>query len=279
MVEKQSDGSDKSMSAERKRMIKKRALAGKENLECGEKFGSVSEAALGKVVCVTGPMASGKNYICAILESVSGQTLPAASSVAARASVSAARNVLSESRPSLPFVSIDADKVVHEVLKSESVKAKILATFGKAADEKGINLLNEDGSLNRRNLGELIFADKRLLSCQEAIVHPEVGKSIERFIGAHKNENVLINATVLYKTEAMKLCDAVLYVTAPIATRFLRAKKRDGLKSAQIIARFWSQRKLFAKYKKATADIYKVNNTGNKKKLEIQLKRFLKSCR
>ena len=82
-------------------------------------------------------MAAGKNYICSQYESNG-------------------------------WLSIDADKLVHQAIKqNENV---IFAAFSDDAEKTGINLKNADGSLNRRNLGALIFNSPELLKKQEQIV-------------------------------------------------------------------------------------------------------------
>ena len=84
-------------------------------------------------------------------------------------------------------------------------------------------------------------------------------------------KDVVVNATVLYKIPSVKKCDAVIFVDAPVLTRLFRARKRDGMKTVQILQRFWSQKNLFSKYKKSNADTFKVNNTGDLTALEEKL--------
>lgn len=196
------------------------------------------------ILCVTGCMAAGKNAASEILEKKG-------------------------------FVSIDADKVVHQILLERDFQEKVIATFKSFADEKKIELRNEDGTLNRRNLGALIFADKKLLALQESLVLPEVDKRLCEFIDSNSKKNVILNATVLYKIPCVKKCDAVIFIDAPLFTRLIRARKRDGMKFFQIIQRFWSQRNLFSKYKKSNADTFKVRNLGNLKVLEENLEKII----
>lgn len=189
------------------------------------------------IFCITGKMAAGKNAVSSIFEKHG-------------------------------FISIDADKVVHGILSEKEFQEKVLATFSDIAAQKSINLINTDGTLNRRNLGALIFNDKKLLKLQENLVLPEVDRKLNEFINLNNGKNILLNATVLYKIPVMSRCSKVIFVTAPLITRFFRAKKRDGMKNLQILQRFWSQKNLFSKYKKSNADIVKVKNTGNLEDLE-----------
>ena len=81
------------------------------------------------ILCVTGPMAAGKNAVSSILEEKD-------------------------------FISVDADILTHKAI--ENITPEILKTFSALAKEKNITLTAEDGKINRRALGELIFSSKEL---------------------------------------------------------------------------------------------------------------------
>lgn len=185
--------------------------------------------------------------------------------------MAAGKNAASDILSRRGFACVDADVLVHQLLAEPRIQERVLAEFGAAAKERGISLANADGSLNRRALGALLFADKALLARQEALLHPEVDALISAFVAAQADANIVLNATVLYKTASMRLCNAVIFIDAPLLTRFFRARRRDGMKAAHILARFWQQRNLFAKYKNANADIHKVSNTGDLRALEKKL--------
>ncbi|MBO4532153.1 MAG: dephospho-CoA kinase [Treponema sp.] len=168
------------------------------------------------VIAVTGPMASGKNYICTQLEQQG-------------------------------WCSIDADILVHKAI--ELVKDKILQKFIPYAEQQNIKLTNDDGTINRRALGQLLFSFPELLQVQESIVYPIIIEQIQDFINQH--EKSIINATVLYKTpQLLVLCDKVLYVKAPFFTRLTRARRRDKLPFSQIFKRFKAQKNLLKEYQK-----------------------------
>ena len=195
------------------------------------------------VLCVTGPMAAGKNAVSALLEEKG-------------------------------FLCIDADICVHDIVDKQ--KDKILARFGDIAAERGVEICNPDGKINRRALGSIVFSDPELLKAQEAIIHPAVEAELNAFIDENPDKNIVLNATVLYKTQVIERCDAVIFVTAPLIKRFFRVKSRDSMPTMQILSRFYSQREIFAKYKKIKTDIYRVRNSGSldilRKKLDSVLR-------
>ena len=176
-----------------------------------------------QVICVTGQMAAGKNYICSLLEKEG-------------------------------FVSIDLDKTAHTAISL--CTEQILSAFSGEAEKRGISLVNGDGSLNRRALGEIVFSDKKLLARQEAIIYPKIIELTNQFIKENREKSVILNATVLFKTpELLSQCEKILFVTAGFFTRVCRAKKRDGLPLRQILARFKNQKNLLAEYKSAAASL------------------------
>lgn len=195
------------------------------------------------VLCVTGPMAAGKNLAASILEKKG-------------------------------WACVDADKSVHVAL--EQLKPQIVALHKAEAERLGISLVKPDGSLDRRAVGRIVFANPAALRAQEALLYPQVCRQMRQFIDSHPNQPVALNATVLYKTpELLSACDFVLFVDAPWLVRLFRSKKRDGLPFSQILSRFQSQRNIFAKYKKSNADIYRVWNIGFPYALERRIERML----
>ena len=199
------------------------------------------------ILCVTGPMAAGKNVASDILEK------------------------------DFSFKSVDCDLLVHKAI--ENAKDKIIASFGEIAKEKNISLLNADGTINRRAIGKIIFGDKELIKRQENIVFPETERLIEAFISENKGSDIAINATVLYKIKAINLCDSVLYIDCFSLVRLYRAYKRDGIPLGQILARFKAQKTLFLEYKRSSADINRVWNYGSRKNLSKKIGLVLKRCR
>ena len=179
-----------------------------------------------QTIAVTGPMAAGKNYICQKLEQEG-------------------------------WAAIDADILVHDAI--EIAKDRIIDTFTPYAEEHNIKIARTDGTIDRRALGQLLFAIPELLKVQESIVYPIITKWIDDFISEH--EKTIINATVLYKTpDILNRCQKILFVTAPLLTRLRRARTRDHLPYRQILRRFWVQRNLLKEYQKTGIPVEIIKN-------------------
>ena len=196
------------------------------------------------ILCVTGPMAAGKNAVCRILEERG-------------------------------FIALDADRQVHGAI--EKAAPEIIKTFSKEANAKNITLTDKNERINRRELGRLLFTSKDLLAKQERIVYPVIIEETKRFIQKQqeqkKEADIILNATVLYKTpELLRLCKYIIYVDAPKITRIVRALKRDRMPLRQILSRFATQKGLFSEYKKTGVPIIKITNAGSEKKLKSAIK-------
>ena len=195
------------------------------------------------ILCVTGPMAAGKNAVCRILEERG-------------------------------FIALDADKQVHGAI--EKAAPEIIKTFSNEAKAQNITLTDENGRINRRELGRLLFNRPDLLSKQESIVYPVIIEETKNFIQKQQelksDADIILNATVLYKTpELLNLCKYIIYVDAPKITRIVRSLKRDRMPLRQILSRFASQKNLFSEYKKTGFPIIKITNAGSEKKLETSI--------
>ncbi len=170
---------------------------------------------------------------------------------------------------------IDADALVHEAIESEA--DKIIRTFSQDAKKRGIDIVRQDGSIDRRSLGKIVFSDASLLAKQEAIVYPAIEKHAMQKIDSHEAKNIALNAAVLYKTPTlMRMCRAILYVEAPFLVRLFRAKKRDGEAVRAICKRFRAQCGLYRNYKQSGIPIVKVRNVSSLSALERNTEKALR---
>jgi dephospho-CoA kinase len=116
---------------------------------------------------------------------------------------------------------LDADALAHRELEREEVRARIVR-------ELGPEVLAADGrTIDRRALGERVFADRAALARLEAIVHPGVLAAFERALAAREGAPVLVfDAPLLVEAGALGRCDEVLFVDASREAREARARAR-----------------------------------------------------
>ena len=151
---------------------------------------------------------------------------------------------------------LDVDRLGHICI--ENRKREIFARFGS-------DLANPDGSVNRKALGERVFARKEELSALEKIVHPEANRMTDEWVEARGGKTCAVNAALLHRSSVFARLDRVILVRAPLFTRLLRAKRRDGLPWPDLLRRFASQRQFNSQYLSSGADIYIVENPGTGK--------------
>ncbi|WP_304244160.1 dephospho-CoA kinase [Gracilinema caldarium] len=175
-----------------------------------------------KLIGLTGQYCAGKNHVASILE---------------------ARGI--------PV--LDVDKLGHLALEQE--KAAITARFGT-------DILNADGSINRKALGARVFGNPGDLADLEAIVHPRANQLTETWIASRTEPALAINAALLHRSAAFQKLTCIIIVQAGLLTRLFRAKKRDKLPLFELLKRFKSQHQFNAQYFQGNADTYIVKNRG-----------------
>lgn len=133
---------------------------------------------------------------------------------------------------------IDADCMAHQMTeKGSPCLAEIEAAFGK-------EVFLEDGSLNRKKLGETVFADPVKKERLEQIITQKV---IEKTLAEidrsrrQQEELVVLDAPLLFECGMQGDTDENWLVTCDKKIRFARIAARDGLSSEEIEKRMRNQ--------------------------------------
>ena len=117
---------------------------------------------------------------------------------------------------------IDCDAAYHEMLaENEELR--------NAINEKFPGVFRSDGSLNRRKLGEEVFARKDRMEQLNEIVFRFVVPESERRVEALPDGLYAIDAVNLLESGLDHLCDQTIAVTAPLELRVRRIMARDGI--------------------------------------------------
>ncbi len=135
-------------------------------------------------------------------------------------------------------VVLDADKVGHEAYRPGTPAWKeVVATFGK-------DIVAGDGSIDRRKLGAIVFADPAALQRLNAIMHPRMFEMMRERIDEFRRrgvEVVVLDAAILLEANWTPLVDEVWVVVASEDRVVERAVARTGLPEEQIRRRIRSQ--------------------------------------
>ena len=115
---------------------------------------------------------------------------------------------------------LDCDEIYHELLISD--KAML-----SAIDTRFPGVV-ENGSLNRKKLGGIVFADQQALLDLNTITHTAVKEEVLRRL-EQKPALAAIDAIGLFEGDLASLCDVTATVTAPVEDRVRRLMARDGI--------------------------------------------------
>jgi dephospho-CoA kinase len=156
------------------------------------------------------------------------------------------------------YTVVDVDRVGHQVLGEKA--PEVISAFGSGVVGAG-------GSVDRRALSRIVFANHGELKRLERIVHPAMVEKVESIVRSAKG-NVLINAAILFTMGLAPLCDAVICVSSPGILRAFRGARRDGVTVREAFQRILSQGGIYSQCHGSAVDIYNVRNWGNFRSLE-----------
>ncbi len=120
------------------------------------------------------------------------------------------------------FTHIDLDEISRSVTQGGTECTK------EIADKFGTHLLLEDGSLNRRALGEIVFRDEEKLKLLNEITHKYILQSMEEIISRTEGD-ILLDAPLLFEADLDMRCHCTIGVIADKELQVKRIALRDGI--------------------------------------------------
>lgn len=152
--------------------------------------------------------------------------------------IGSGKSTVSQFLAELGATIIDADKAGHAAIKSGTeVWHEVVAAFGR-------RILNSNGEVDRKKLGEIVFGKPELLSRLNQIVHPRILEMVKSQIEAYERrgiEVVILEVPLLLEAGWASRVDEVWVTVAPESTVLARLKKRTGLSQEQALARIGAQ--------------------------------------
>jgi dephospho-CoA kinase len=171
-------------------------------------------------------------------------------SVALTGNVASGKSHIAEIFRGLGAHVIDADKIAHAALEQETLH-EITKHFPSAI---------EDGRINRKELGRIVFADGAKLKMLEEILHPLVRRKYLEFLKQHKDRLTVVEIPLLFETGADVFFDFVIYVDVHPETQKERALKRHNMTQEKLNQMLARQHKISPAEKKLRADFVIDNN-------------------
>lgn len=180
---------------------------------------------------------------------------------------------------------LDADQIAREiVLPGSEMLIRLTAVFGE-------EIIAEDGSLNRKKLGNIVFSDAEKKKTLDSMMHTEILELIHERIHQFREKTeaaaksaidpefrsrngvIFIDAPLLFETGLHESVSEIWVVDADDETRIKRIMERDGLKREEILKIISSQ--MARNEKNRRADII-LDNMGDQEALYRQLEELLK---
>jgi dephospho-CoA kinase len=193
------------------------------------------------VVGLTGGIGSGKSTVAAILAELGGHV-------------------------------IDADKIGHEVYRPGT------EGFRAVVDAFGAGVVGADGTIDRRVLGGIVFADEAARMRLNALVHPLIGREIARRIEAARGEErpIVVEAALLLEAGWRPLIDQVWLVSVPRETAIARLIASRGLTRVEVERRLDAQ--VTDAARRPLADVV-IDNDGSPEALRTQVESAWRTLR
>ncbi|MFQ6093187.1 MAG: dephospho-CoA kinase [bacterium] len=160
---------------------------------------------------------------------------------------------------------IDGDLIGKEVVdKDPALLEELIRAFGES-------ILHQDGSLDRRRLGKIVFQDPLTRQRLNRIVHPALLAELAERVKQCQRENpktmIVVDAALLLEWDLRPLLDRLIVVVAAEEKRMERLIRSVGLTPKEARDRIKAQSVLEAKTRSAD---YTITNNGSLQELEHQ---------
>ncbi|SAN41668.1 Dephospho-CoA kinase [Staphylococcus aureus] len=182
--------------------------------------------------------------------------------------IASGKSTVSELLSVFGFKVVDADKAAREAVKKGSKGLdQVREVFGDEA-------IDENGEMNRRYMGDLVFnhPEKRLEL--NAIIHPIVRDIMEEEKQEYLKQgyNVIMDIPLLFENELENTVDEVWVVYTSESIQMDRLMQRNNLSLEDAKARVYSQISIDKKSRMAD---HVIDNLGDKLELKQNLERLL----
>ena len=192
-----------------------------------------------KVIGITGGIASGKSTICQYLEE-------------------------------LGYPVIDSDAISRRLSqKGNAIHSAILKAFGE-------EYFLEDGELDRKKLGALIFEDSQSRELLNSVTHPLIVEEIKNLLQKTKENIIFLDIPLLFEAKLWHLCDTILCVYTDLDTQLNRLMERDKITRELALKKIASQMSL--EIKRDQSD-YVIDSSGPILSTRTQMDELIKQIK
>ncbi len=176
-----------------------------------------------RVIGITGGIASGKSNVCKVIKE-------------------------------LGYPVIDCDEITR---RNYEINGKI---YKVVLERFGNEFLLDDGNINRKKLGKLVFTSSSAKMLLNSITHPIIKQELLTEIAKYSDGLVFVEIPLLYEAKFETLCDKIICVFLSQKYQVERLMEREGIDEDYALQKIHSQMDLYMK--KSLAD-YVINSKGS----------------
>lgn len=131
------------------------------------------------------------------------------------------KSIASKCFEEIGYKIVDLDKITHEIYKTDKECVnEVKSAFGDL-------VIDENGDIIRKKLGEIVFSDKEKLNILNKIVHKYILKVALKEIKS--SSDVIVDAPLLFESGLDKVCDITLGIVSDREENAKRIKERDNI--------------------------------------------------
>ena len=162
---------------------------------------------------------------------------------------------------------INADEIVKQ-MQTEGSKyfEKIVELFGR-------EIIQENDSLNRRKLAEIIFKNKAQKEKLDDLTYKYVVEEIKKQVNMAEEDYVIIDAPLLIESKLNEICNSVIAVISKKEEQIKRICERDNIEENKAKLRIEAQKD--NEFYKKNADYVVENNGGNYDELVGRIRKLV----
>jgi dephospho-CoA kinase len=166
---------------------------------------------------------------------------------------------------------LNADGIYHTLIAPERGRP---SSLGREIEARFPGVLEDDGSVDRKELGRRVFSDAEERKALERISHPRVAQSVARRVAeleAQGSRLVVYDVPLLFEAHLEVGMVGIIVVWVPHAIQVERLMRRDGISAEAAAKRLTAQLPLDDKRKRAT---WVIDNSGPLAETRQQVERL-----
>lgn len=129
----------------------------------------------------------------------------------------------------------DCDKIAHSTLQDKAVKEKLKLAFSN-------EIFDDNGDVNRKKLGSIVFSNSKKLSVLNGIMHKAIVDKAILMCENSGKDICILDGSEIESSGAYKKCAHVIVITADEDIRLDRIIKRDGIDRESALMRIRAQK-------------------------------------